>query len=386
MVENSHLLFDILRSVFHNHKMDNDDKSLVSGDSLKEVMKLASKHDIAHLVSIGVLNNGLVDDEIKPQFQQMIFKAIYRYEKINCEFNRICSALEKAQIPFIPLKGSVLRKFYPKPWMRTSCDIDILVHAEDLERAVLCAEEKLQYKELGRSTHDIPMVAPSGLHVEIHFDLVEEKRANKANLVLSSVWDNVTLSKDSKYQYEMSDEFFYFYHLTHMAKHFETGGCGIRPFIDLWILDRIPANKDKRDQLLLQGNLLKFATNSRNLNQVWFEGKEADELSLRMQEFIFSGGVYGTSENRVAIHQNKNGGRFRYIMSRVFASKDKLKRYYPILEKYPILLPVMQVRRWFMLLSPHVAKMAKNEIAASTNLDKAKSKEMNVFLNDLGLE
>ena len=45
-----------------------------------------------------------------------------------------CNALEKAQIPFVPLKGSVIRKYYPEAWMRTSSDIDVLVHKEDVEK------------------------------------------------------------------------------------------------------------------------------------------------------------------------------------------------------------------------------------------------------------
>jgi len=184
----------------------------------------------------------------------------------------------------------------------------------------------------------------------------------------------------------MSDAFFYFYHLTHMAKHFETGGCGIRPFIDLWILDNIDADKEARDELLSKGKLQKFAENLRKLSEVWFEGREADDFSLQIQEFIFTGGIYGSSENRVALHQKKNGGPFGYVMSRVFVSKDKLRRYYPILEKHPILLPFMQVKRWFKLLSPEVAKMAKNEISANTSLDKTKAEEMNTFLNEMGLE
>lgn len=54
--------------------------------------------------------------------------------KINHEYNRICDALESVEISFLPLKGSVLRQYYPEPWMRTSCDIDILVHENDLEK------------------------------------------------------------------------------------------------------------------------------------------------------------------------------------------------------------------------------------------------------------
>ncbi|MBO4954226.1 MAG: nucleotidyltransferase family protein, partial [Clostridia bacterium] len=36
-------------------------------------------------------------------------------------------------IDFMPLKGAVIRQYYPEPWMRTSCDIDIHVKKDRLE-------------------------------------------------------------------------------------------------------------------------------------------------------------------------------------------------------------------------------------------------------------
>ena len=40
-----------------------------------------------------------------------------------------------------------------------------------------------------------------------------------------------------------------------MAKHFENGGCGVRPFIDLWILNhRRPFDRAKRESLLRDGD------------------------------------------------------------------------------------------------------------------------------------
>ena len=75
-----------------------------------------------------------------------------------------------------------------------------------------------------------------------------------------------------------------------MAKHFENGGCGIRPFIDLWILDHMKSiDLSARDVLLSQGGLLKFAHASQTLSEVWFGGKEPNELSLQMQEFLLHG-------------------------------------------------------------------------------------------------
>lgn len=44
----------------------------------------------------------------------------------------------------------------------------------------------------------------------------------------------------------MSDADFYAFHLEHMKQHFTTGGCGIRFFLDLWILNH--SVKDKKEK------------------------------------------------------------------------------------------------------------------------------------------
>ena len=246
--------------------------------------------------------------------------------------------------------------------------------------------ERYGYEEKERATHDVSLYSPTGVHIELHFDLVEEYVAQNANEILNRVWGNVSLCENSSYRYQMSDPYFYFYHIAHMAKHFETGGCGIRTFLDLWILDHMEnADQNARDRLLELGGLLRFAELSRGLCRAWFDGEEMDDLLSQMQDFILRGGIYGTAENRVVLHQSDKGGRFGYILSRIFIPFAKLKRYYPILEKYPWLMPFMQLRRWFMLLKPDVARMAKREIAANLNLDKEKAAEMNLFLQSIGL-
>jgi hypothetical protein len=247
--------------------------------------------------------------------------------------------------------------------------------------------DKLQYIKQEVATHDVSFLSPQGIRVELHFDLIEEERANNAINVLDLVWENVSLSEGFHCRYEMTDELFYFYHIAHMAKHFETGGCGIRSFIDLWILDRIDgACENKRNELLAKADLLQFAGACRKLSRVWFGGEEEDELSTQMQSFILRGGVYGSSDNRVALQQKNKGGRIGYIFSRVFLPYSKLKRYYPVLEKHRWLIPVMQVRRWFMLFDPSVARMAKSELAVNSRIDENTSDEMNRFLSDIGLK
>lgn len=379
------MLFALLRSAVRGTTLTDEEKSSFSVDLLRELMKISAKHDIVHLISFSLKQNNLIpqgNDDV----EKFLFQAVYRYEKLNYEYKKLCTALEEAKIPFIPLKGSVIRQYYPQEWMRTSCDIDILVHRENLDMAVACLSKNLQYTEKGRGTHDISLFSSTGVHVELHFDLVEEGRANSAINILRSVWENVSLRKKSEYWYEMSDAFFYFYHIAHMAKHFESGGCGIRPFIDLWILDNIKnANVSNRNKLLAQGGLLKFAEVSRTLSRVWLDGEKQTEFSLQMQRFLLHGGVYGSADNRVALQQKKNGGQVGYLLSRIFISYEKLKRYYPILEKHCWLTPVMQIRRWFMLLNPAVARMAKKELSVNANMKESKAEKMNKFLNDIGL-
>ncbi len=380
------ILFALLRSAICGNALLESEKELLSDDVILELYAISKKHDIAHLLAIGLEKNGLLEG-VNKNIENEITMAKYRYTQQNYEYKIVCEAFENAQIPFIPLKGSVLRRWYPEPWMRTSCDIDILVHREDLEKAITYLTDTLKYTETGRATHDVSLFSQSGIHIELHFDLVEEGRANNAIDVLNSVWENALLKSGNKYWYELAYDFFFFYHIAHMAKHFEVGGCGIRPFIDLWILDTQieEIDKHKRESLLEKCGLLKFASVAQNLSKCWFDGLAFDELTLKLQSYILVGGVYGSAQNRVALQQTKKGGKLGYILSRMFIPYDKLKRYYPILEKHRWLMPFMQIRRWGMLLKPSVAKMAKAEVSANKSINKATADEMNGFLNELGL-
>lgn len=381
-----YMLFSILRSILNGDQVSDADKQLVTEDLLKDIVKLASKHDIAHLVALGIINNELVDEQTKSQLQQIVFRAVYRYEKQNYELKQVCEALEKAQIPFIPLKGSVIRKYYPEPWMRTSCDIDVLVHEKNLRTAVSYLVENLNYTEHEQNSHDISLFSPSGNHIELHYDLVENHIADSPSEILADVWNVVELKEGYSYHYEMPDDMFYFYHVAHMAKHFENGGCGIRPFIDLWILDNMQINgHDKRDNLLRKGKLLQFANSSRKLSQVWVEGYPIDKISEKMQNYIIRGGVYGTSENRITVQQLKKGGKLRYALSRIIIPYEDIKYYYPILQKHKWLTPVMQIRRWFNLAFFGGVKRSVRELSCNSNIPKFQVDEMKVFLVEIGL-
>ncbi len=377
------LLLSLVRSAISGSPLTQEEKALYSDDILPELIKLADQQDLCHLACLSLKNNSLAQGfDLKSE----VIRAVYRYENQNRDCEEVYAVLEKEKIPFIVLKGAVIRSLYPEKWMRTSCDTDILIHYEDLDRAVEYFIKNSGFTVLERTTHDVTMRTPNRNNIEFHFDLVEEGIANNAISILKSVWETAEPIKENGYALKMKDELFYFFHIAHMAKHVENGGCGIKPLMDLWLIDEAgKQNKENRDKLLQKGRLLKFADVMRNLSEVWFKGKPADQLSVKLEQYIISGRLYGTAANRVAIGQEKAGGKTGYLISRIFAPYDRLKRYYPILQKHKWLTPIMQIRRWFMLFRPEVAKMAKGELKANNSLSQAKAQEMHSLLRELGL-
>ncbi len=382
------ILFPLIASAIVGDALDERERALYSPELLEDIYKISKKHDIAHLVGVG-LNQSGISKKGDPTFDLIskeTITAVYRHEQLNFETESVCKGLEDVGIPFLPLKGAVMRQYYRLPWLRTSCDVDILVKEEDLERASKHLTENCGYTYHGKGQHDVSLYSPSGIHMELHYDLVEEGFAKGASDVLLNVWDYVVPTHPWKYRYEFCDEMFFFYHVAHMAKHFEIGGCGIRPFIDLWILLGIDgADREKRDKLLKKGGLLKFKDTAERLCGIWFEGMPYDPICEKMEEYIISGGVYGTMKNAVTVQQQRRGGKIKYTMSKVFLPYGIIKYHYPILQKHPILTPIMEVRRWFKLLfCGHAGRVAR-ELKQNAEISREEAAEARAFLLSIGL-
>lgn len=379
------ILFALLRSAIWEKQLTKEELEIYSPDMLQDLLEISSKHDVVHLLVLGLRKNGLISKE-NAGIKAHILKAVYRYDQVKQEYETLCHVLEKSQIAFLPLKGSVIRKYYPEPWMRTSCDIDILVHEEDTEKAKLILTNEHGYTYCAKGSHDLSFYTTSNLHIELHYNLVEDGIANESSEVLKNIWDTAVLRKGYVFWYEMPDEMYYFYHIAHMAKHFENGGCGIRPLIDLLILDKIRgADKEKRDKVLFEGKLLKFANIARKLSRIWFENASYDSITKRMEDYILRGGVYGSTENRVTIQQQKKGGPIKYALSKIFIPYEVIKFHYPILQKYRFLTPIMEIRRWCKLIFCGHLKRTAKEMQYNNHVTNDEATNAKKILESIGL-
>lgn len=387
------ILIALLRSTITGEILSEEEKEQFPYEMLPEVYAMAAKHDVAHLLGQALYVNGLNEEAEKQQkdcmakVQQAQWMAVYRYEMIQGELNVLCEALEKEGIPFLPLKGSVLRAYYPEPWMRTSCDIDILIHEEDVEKAVTALTEKYAYSYEGKDSHDVSLYSKTKVHLELHFRLIEEGRANQSDKVLTRVWEMAQLADGLEYHYVMPDALFYLYHVAHMAKHFQIGGCGMRSVMDLWILNQIEERDEKgRADLLEQSGLLSFARAIESLSSTWFSCTEMTKGIKQLEQYILQGGVYGTLENKIVIQQKIRGGKLQYAWSRIFLPYERMQYDYPILQKYKWLIPVMQVRRWIRILALGRAKRSFKELHYSQKISTTEQDFIREMLEEIGLE
>lgn len=378
------LLFTLLRVALGTQEEAAVTKEEITPEVLEQVYALAKKHDLAHLAGQALAKLGLLGkDEISDKFRKHTMVAVRRYMLLQNALLQLCAAFEKAQTPFIPLKGSVLRDVYPESWMRTSGDIDFFVHEEDLQTLHTLLTETLQYKHNGQWGTEITYISPTGVHFELHYGILEECENPDTEGVLKTVWDVVTPAPGCKFQMVMPDAFFYFHHMAHMGKHFLEGGCGIRPVMDIWVLqNRMSHDREQRNALLETGGLLGFAREMENLSSTWFLQAAADANTRQLERYLLDGGVYGTVENKVKVQQGKQGGRFQYILSRIFVPYSTMKNIYPVLQRHKWLLPVMEVWRW--LRAAFTGNISTREMQTSMQEDAGAS--METMLERLGLK
>ncbi len=339
--------------------------------------KFAAFHSVANIVGRALFEMELADKcENKDEFYIEQLKATMDYQRQRYELGRIHDAFEKEQICYVALKGAVIKEVYPEPEMRTSCDIDVLVKAEDLERASKVLEQNLGAKYMCRSAHDVSYITDSGVHIELHHTLCENNYIGSN--VLLKAWD-YTIGEGCEKQF--TTEFFVYYHYAHMAKHLVDGGFGIRLVSDLYLINKkMEYDKQVLDKLLADGALKTFADVATELSMVWFENKAHTEATKMLEEYIFESGIFGTLEHGVAVRKS-SGGVASSLFKRLFIPKDRLVGEYPGLQDKPYLYP------WYSLVRIAKSGFAKTstEIKLIGSLDKQKQDATRKMLKSLDI-
>lgn len=380
------LLVSCIASAVFERELSEEEVSAAK-EHAEELYKTAKHHDLSHLLFDVFIKYGIInkDNPLYSVLEKQKLTAIFRQLKMEAELTKIKSALSSVKILHIPLKGSVIRTLYPEPYMRTSCDIDVLVRKEDLDLAISTLTEKLSYKTDGKlNYHDVSLFSPSGVHLELHFSIQEH--IDNLDRVLTRVFDYASPESEGSYTAVLAPEFQLFHIITHSYYHFVNGGSGIKPFIDFCLMkSKVCFDEEILALLCKEADVEKYRKGVEKLVSVWFEKAIHDDLTRSMQKYVLVGGVYGTTENSAVANQARAGGKLRHMLSLIFMSRRNLKVLYPILEKHPILTPICHIRRWFRIVFKGSLKKSVRILKANAKVGEDQRQSISSLFEELGL-
>lgn len=333
---------------------------------------LADVHRVTPLIANAVLECEFTPDEIKARFKKELFKISMRYETQMKEKKALSQIFTENNIKHCFLKGHKLSKYYKNPEQRFMLDMDVFVENEKIH----LAEEILQSRGYEKNSigddKDIGYIKKPFLNIEIHKELKYDY--DKGYEYYKSAFSRLT-PVENTCELNMTNEDFYVYILSHSAHHFATAGTGIRNVLDHYYLKN--QLRPFCDESLLQKGLeltglVEFDNRMNSLCNVWFESEEPSDEMLEMAEYIILSGVFGNKTNHYLggiLRGEYNENKASFLLARLFPSKEKTQDRYPVLKRFPFLLPLIWVIRIF------TAIFQKKKYAAE--LDNASSVSQN---------
>lgn len=388
--QNEYLL-NLIKDFLH----EETGRSISAENDWEYLFEISKKHSIQGIVFQAI--EKLSDEQQPPREIYKKFKKAWQVGLAQEAVQRfaleeILDSLEKEKVRCLPLKGSILKSFYPSPDLRIMADIDIFYdycQKEQVDRVL----EQLGYTMKSSGDHDASWYCEPNLHIEMHYQLLGDNSRQKE--YYKNVWDKLHLREGKQYIYDFSWEDYYIYMMLHLAKHFYAGGSGIRSVIDVWIfLEKMEKDLkwDYIDREVEQIGLHEFENHIKKLAQIWFGDEESDEFYDKLTLYIINSGVFGIRDyynavrvvERSGTNENARLGWIKNIIETVFLPLKEMIWQYPYLKKYPVLLPVAWVQRGIR----HCSKEERKNLIPlfrALNVKDEESRQMKELMKVLGL-
>ena len=349
-------------------------------ENMKALCRMGARHFIDVLVGTTLKQAGLT---LPKYWEDRIVKAVRKVLLFDVERKKLCVWMDSEHIWYLPLKGIVLKDYYPSVGMRQMSDNDILFDAEAWERVEKhMLSEGYEAESVGNGNHDVYQKPPV-YNFEMHRSLygrghdeswVEYYSDIKERLIPDEIVHTCDVDDagnnacgrtgvDSSCGYHMRDEDFYIYITSHAYKHYSGSGTGLRTLLDFYAwLNQKEATLDF-DYIRTECKKLgieDFEKHNRILCRKVFAplqayGQDSFERSLSgdepdMLRYYLSSGVYGTFDRMVANRMEKQKkadgkkkmSKLSYYRHRVFPGME-LYENYPLLVKHKCLIPAY----WF---------------------------------------
>ena len=367
---------------------------LPSNFNISDALKVAEDHHIMGLVFTGLENCGISKDD--PDMHTAILndcKAMSISENQLYLISKICLEFDKNNIDYVLLKGSVLKKMYPKHYLRYMNDADILIRVAQYDR-IKPLMQSLGFGEITESDHEYVWEMHGMFLVEIHKRLIPSYNKDYYSY-FGDGWDRAVKLDNGTNEYVLSDEDMFVYLFTHFAKHYRDAGVGIQHFTDLWVYLNSKPDLDINyiKSELNKLKLYEFYINISDVLNSWFNDVPFSEKSEFITNVIFDSGAFGNGKTHTTaralkeskVHNSPFSVRILMALSVIFPGVAQMKANYPILNRFAVFLPACWIIRIFRVLfvERNKIKMQYEKFKFSSSKNIA---EYQKLLNYVGLD
>ena len=275
--------------------------------------------------------------------------------------NELHKLLSSYNIPYVILKGQASALYYPNPMLRTMGDVDFLIAKTDAEKVdellVLQGFKKIG----GAEKHDYHWAYKKNREsLEMHWDVpgIPERNNDVIKYYLNDIINNRMIIQNSEGGFAIPSEFHHgLVLLLHTISHLTSTGVGLRHLCDWLVFENKMTEEafvNAFEKPLKDIGLWTFAKVMTKCGVKYFGCKvrewckDADEsVCAAFMEDIFAGGNFGIKDNtrRSQAKLIRNNVTMRVteqgFLRNVFPNiNSKAKHDYPVMKKFPVLLPV----------------------------------------------
>ena len=321
------------------------DRTVLGEVNAKELYRISCIHFVDALVGTAWKNTGV---DLTKEWNEHILKAIRKVVLFDEERTKLFSFMEKKGIWYLPLKGIILKDYYPAVGMRQMSDNDILFDYSFCNEVQAYMESQgYEAIHVGMGNHDVYKKAPV-YNFELHRALYGETHQEGWAEYYETVKDRLVLSEGTSCGYHFTDEDFYVYFTSHAYKHYAGCGTGLRTLLDFYAYLKVKEQEMDFAYIEKECDILGvagFEKKNRSFCRKVFDGaalqgKEALEESLsedekEMLRYYLTSGAYGSSErgvvNKVKRYSEKGriNSKLRYLWDRLFPGYGAYKFYAP---------------------------------------------------------
>lgn len=369
------ILLELLRSFMNGEVLDLKGKSV----SWEQIYQLSLIHNVlpmAYEAAYQMPEFNETSENLRTKWKRQTIATVMNQMQRTSRFLQIYQRIIDEGLRVLVVKGLICRQLYAKPDHRTSNDEDLLVDSQDFERCHQIFLEEGLVAEPGTDLKQKDVVSyhdpGSGLHIELHQQLFSEDSAAYGNfnsIFKQSIEKHIVQTVDGVPIMTMNYTDHMLFLICHSLKHFLHSGFGVRQICDMVMFANTYGESIDWQYIMKQlrkihGDVFwinlvdigeRYLGFSREKAHFYPETYGIQMDSEALLEDIFEAGVFGkSSENRVhssnitlGAYADSGNSASNTLLQTIFPKRKYLTGRYPILQKVPVLLPVMWGHRLF---------------------------------------